>query len=346
MKKSKSLLILAISSCLYIVPINAQQEYQFANTAFNPFLLNPAAGGLTDVMHFEASTRMQWLGYDGGPKSVLLSGNSQIKIKKTGENALDEFNIHGEKFFSSPKVTISKSKHIVGGKVWNDAIGPFSKTSIQGSYAYHLPLTKKMNFGVGIGLGYSNFRLDESRVVLHQEDDNTYSQFLGNASQQNLGDAQAGFVVYGEKFFLGISGTQLLKNKVELNQIVTGSNFNRHYFVIAKYTFGVTDELDIEPTIVTKSTQNSHVSIDFGSRFIYKKSTWLGLQFRTNSTLVFQVGSNLIKNFYVNYAYEYSMGKLRTANNATHEIQLGFYLGKNRNIDKEIKNNPKKEGDL
>jgi hypothetical protein len=41
-----------------------QQEYQFANTVNNPYLLNPAAGGMTDVMQFEASTRMQWLGYD------------------------------------------------------------------------------------------------------------------------------------------------------------------------------------------------------------------------------------------------------------------------------------------
>lgn len=345
MNKRKSLFIVAISSCLFITPINAQQEYQFANTPNNPFLLNPAAGGLTDVMHFEVSSRMQWLGYDGGPQTMLLSGNSQIKFKQS-ENALGEFNVQDEKFFSGPKVTASKKKHIIGGKIWNDAIGPFSKTSIQGSYAYHLPLTKKLNFGVGLGFGYSNFRLDESKVVLHQTDDNAYSQFLGNASQQNLGDAQAGFVVYGEKFFLGISGTQMLKNKVELNQIVTGSNFNRHYFIITKYKFNVTAEIDIEPTIVVKVTQNSPLSIDFGSRFIHKNSSWFGLQFRTNNTLVFQVGSNLLKNFYVNYAYEHSIGKLRTAGNSTHEIQLGYYLGKNRNIDKELEENPKKSGDL
>lgn len=343
MKKSNSLLILAISSCL---TVSAQQEYQFANSANNPFLLNPAAGGMTDVMHFEATSRMQWLGYDGGPRTMLLSGNSQVKFGNSGESTLDEFNIKDEKLFSGPKVTTAKSKHVIGGKIWNDAIGPFSKTSIQASYAYHLPLTKKLNFGVGLGLGYSNFRLDESKVVLHQSEDNAYAQFLGNSSQQGLGDAQAGFVLYGERLFFGISGTQLLKNKVEMDQIVTGSTFNRHYFIITKYKIEASDLIDIEPTLVTKITQNSPLSLDLGARMIYNNSTWFGVQFRTNNSLIFQVGSNIIKNLYVSYAYEHSIGKIRTAGNATHEIQLGYYLGKNRNVDKEIKDGPKKNGDL
>lgn len=319
-----------------------QQEYQFANTVNNPYLLNPAAGGMTDVMQFEASTRMQWLGYDGGPKTILLSGHSQIKFGKSGEKALDEFNIRDEKLFQGPAVSTSKSKHVLGGKVWNDAIGPFSKTAIQGSYAYHLPLTKYINIGVGLGLGYSNFRLNDSKVILHQNDDNTYAQFLGNSSQQSFVDAQAGLVVYSEKFFFGLSTTQFLKNKVELNQISTASNFNRHYFMIAKYKIEGEGDIAFEPNVVVKVVQNSPVSLDFGARALYKNSSWFGVQFRTSSSLVFQIGSNLIKNLYVSYAYEASMGKLRTAGNSTHEIQLGYYLGRNRNVDKELKENSEK----
>lgn len=337
MKNSKSFISLAIVNCLIVFVTTAQQEYQFANTVNNPFLLNPAAGGLTDVMHFEASTRMQWLGYDGGPRTILLSGNSQIGFNKSGEKTLSEFNVRDEKMFGSPEVTTSKNKHVIGGKIWNDAIGPFSKTSIQGSYAYHLRLTKTLNFGVGLGLGYSNFRLDESKVVLHQQDDNAYAQFLGNASQQNIADAQAGFVVYGERFFFGLSGTQMLKNKVELEQILTESNFNRHYFIITKYKLINSGDIAVEPSLIAKIAGSSPLSLDMGARVIYKNSSWFGAQFRTNSTLVFQVGSNLIKNLYVSYSYEQSMGKLRTAGNSTHEIQLGYYLGKNRNVDKEIK---------
>jgi len=342
MKNRKNIFKLAIMNCLLVFTSTAQQEYQFANTASNPFLLNPAAGGLTDVMQFEVTTRMQWLGYEGGPRTILLSGNSQIGIGNSGEKALSEFNIHDETLFEGPKVSTGKTKHILGGKIWNDAIGPFSKTSIQGSYAYHLPLTKSINIGVGLGFGYSNFRLDETKVVLHQSDDNTYAQFLGSASQQGLGDAQAGLVLYNEKFFIGLSGTQVLNNAVKLNQILTNSFFSRHYFMIAKYRIEGSGDIAIEPTAVIKYTGSSPWSVDAGARVLYRNTSWFGLQFRTNSGLIFQVGSNLIKNLYVSYAYEYSMGKIRTAGNATHEIQLGYYLGKNRNIDKELKEN--KEG--
>ena len=319
-----------------------QQEYQFANTVNNPYLLNPAAGGLTDVMQIEASTRMQWLGYDGGPKTILLSGHSQIKFGKSGDKVLEEFNVRDEKLFKGPSVTTSKAKHVLGGKIWNDAIGPFSKMAIQASYAYHLPLTRKINIGVGLGIGYNNFRLNDSKVILHQNDDNAYAQFLGNSSQQSFADAQAGLVLYGEKFFFGLSTTQFLKNKVELDQISTASNFNRHYFMIAKYKIEGEGDISIEPNVVVKMVQNSPVSVDFGARALYKNSSWFGVQFRTSSSLVFQIGSNLIKNLYMSYAYEASMGKLRTAGNSTHEIQLGYYLGRNRNVDKELKENSEK----
>ncbi|MEY3236782.1 MAG: hypothetical protein RI883_883 [Bacteroidota bacterium] len=332
---------LIIINCLIVFVSTAQQEYQFANTVNNPYLLNPAAGGLTDVMHFEASTRMQWIGYDGGPRTVLISGNSQIGIKNNGGNALSEFNVKDEKLFKNPEISIAKRKHIVGGKIWNDAIGPFSKITIQGSYAYHLPLTKKLNFGVGIGLGYSNFRIDDSKVILNQTNDNTYDQFQGNTATQNLGDAQAGLVVYGEKLFFGISGTQLLNNKVELNQILTTNNFNRHLFMVAKYKIQATSDLSIEPSAVIKITEKSPISMDLGARLLSKNRSWIGIQFRTTNSLIFQIGTNLIKNLYVSYAFEQSVGKIRTAGNSTHEIQLGYYLGKNRNVDKELKDKSK-----
>jgi type IX secretion system PorP/SprF family membrane protein len=341
MKKTITLYSLMTGSFLLSSFFNyAQQEYQFSNTVNNPFLLNPAAGGMTDVMQFEAGTRMQWLGYDGGPTTIMLSGHSQIKFFGSGESkVLGEFNVKDEKFFDSPEITTSKSKHIVGGKVWNDAIGPFSKTAIQGSYAYHLPLTKKLNFGAGIGLGFSNFRLNESRVVLHQADDNTYDQFLGSSSTQNMGDAQAGLVVYGERLFFGISGTQLLKNKVELNSVLTQSNMNRHAFMIVKYKVELSDDADIEPSFVLKTTMNSPISMDLGARYIHNNKAWAGVQYRTNSTLVLQVGCNLVKNLYFNYSYDHALGKLSGAGSSTHEFQLGYYLGKNRNVDKELKEN-------
>ena len=316
----------------------AQQEFQFSNTINNPFLLNPAAGGLTDVMHFEAASRMQWVGYEGAPRTIMFSGHSQVSFNSANK-VLSEFNVKDEKLFEGPAVSISKRKHIIGGKVWNDAVGPFSKTSVQGSYAYHLPLSKKLNMGVGLGFGFSNFRLNESRVVLYQQDDNTYDQFLGNSSQQNFADAQAGLVVYGEKFFFGLSGTQMLRNDVVMNEIITQSYHARHMFMMIRYRLDVADNVDLEPTAVIRRTFNSPISADFGLRYVHKNRTWVGLQYRTTSMIAMQIGTNLVKNLYLNYGYDLSIGKLAGQGSGTHELQIGYYLGKNRNVDKELKEN-------
>ena len=319
----------------------AQQEGHYLNMASNPFMLNPAAGGLSDVAHLELSSRNQWTGYNGGPRSVLFVGHSQFKVGEKSKNPLKEFNTDNAMLFQSPERSTGKMKHIIGGKAVYDAIGPFVKTSIYGSYAFHLPFTKKVNFGAGIGLGWSNLGILQDRVVLYEADDAAYNQFLGNTSNQNILDANAGIVFYSENLFVGLSTTQLLKNSVEFDDVVTSSNFNRHYFFVTKYNFALSEQFSIEPTVVAKYVKNSPFSVDFGARFIYNKASWFAFQYRTSNALTFQFGTNIVKNIYASYGFELGTGSLRTVTSGTHELQLGFYIGKNRNTSKEIKDSAK-----
>jgi len=327
----------ALFALLVTFTVSSQQEGHFINLTNNPYLLNPAASGMTSTMHLEATSRTQWLGYNGGPKSMLLTGNSPVKFGD-GKKVLQEFNNDDKAFFKSPERTTGSIKHVLGGIAMTDAIGPFSRTSVQASYSIHLPLVKSINIGAGLSLGWSNFRILQDRVVLYQEDDPSYSQFLGNTSSQNIANANAGLVFYNEELFVGISSSQILRNAATFNGIETGSNYNRHYYFMAKYAFIVADKFQIEPTAVLKLAENSPMSIDAGARFVYNKSVWLGLQYRTSNAITFQLGANLIKNFYLAYGYEHGIGAIQLASNSTHEIQLGFYLGNNRNIKKELKN--------
>lgn len=332
------LTFLLLSSMLcFSLEMSAQQEGHYLSMASNPFMLNPAAGGLSDVSQVELLSRNQWSGYTGGPRSFTLVGHSEFRVGKETDKVLKEFNPSNAMLFQNPKRTVGKMKHIAGGKALFDAIGPFVKTSVYGSYAFHLPFTKTINFGAGIGLGWSNLGVLQERVVLFQQDDAAYSQFLGNTSTQNILDANAGIVFYSEKFFVGVSTAQLLRNSVVLQNVVTESNYNRHYFIVAKYQFELNEEFSIEPTVVAKFAENSPFSGDFGARILYNNSTWFAFQYRTSNALTFQLGSNIVKNIYASYGYELGIGPLRKGSNGTHELQLGFYIGRNRNTAKEIK---------
>ena len=321
-------------SLLFIQNIFSQQESQFSNVINNPFMVNPAAGGLSGVMHFEVTSRRQWLGYKGGPRTMMFTGNSQIKTNR--KSVLSEFNAKDESLFKNPKNTTRELKHILGGRFINEAIGPFSKTAVYGSYAIHMPLMNEMNFGAGLGIGWSNFRINQDRVVLFQEDDQTYTSFLGNSSAQNIFDANAGIVFYNERFFGGVSVTQALKNDVVFNNVSTESSYNRHLFLLVKYKFDVNTDFQLEPSAFIKFAENSPISADFGARILYHDAIWISLQYRTSNSFIVQAGVNLIKNLYLSYGYEFSNGAIRTAKNGTHEINLGIYIGNNRKVKKEM----------
>ena len=334
--KNLKYILASLMICVFFVA-QAQQEAQFINVVNNPFIINPAAGGMSDVIQFELSSRAQWLGYNGGPRTFMLTGNSQIRIKKTGDQVLSEFNKEDKVLFSNPNATTGKVKHVIGGRALTDAIGPFNKSSIYGSYAIHLPFSKKINFGVGLGLGWSNFRIDQKRVVLLQDDDGIYNQFLGNTSSQNILDANAGIIFYNSNFSAGLSMTQLLRNNAVFSSISTESYYNRHFFLTAKYRFDFDNKLSLEPSVIGKFAEKSPASFDIGARFIYSRAIWLGIQYRTSNAITLQLGANIIKNMYLAYSYEIATGKIRSANTSSHEIQLGFYLGRNRNIENEMK---------
>lgn len=333
---------LGLMFTLFPAFLNAQQESQFANFIHNPYIFNPAAGGMMDVVQFDLGYRNQWLSADGNPTTVYLSGHSQITSKNSGKTAISEFNMDKENVYRTPVRTIGL-KHVVGGKFMRDGIGPFQKTSMYGSYAIHIPVMQTLNVGVGLSAGWGNFQIDPNKVVLHDADDATYNQFMGHISKQNVLDLQTGLVLYNDKFFFGLSGTQLLNNTLSVSQIETGNTLNRHLFLMSSYRMKLTKMVDLEPFLIVKAAQHSPTSFDFGMRVKYDKSIWAGIQYRRGNSFAISAGMNFLRNFNFSYAYEFGTAPTRISTAGTHELQLGIVIGKHRNTNKEIKETKKEK---
>jgi type IX secretion system PorP/SprF family membrane protein len=307
----------------------SQQESQFASSFNNPYLYNPAAGGLANVAQIDVVTRLQWTGAGQGPKTVNLSGHSVLGIG--GSAAVESYNPKGKFMHALPTASTGTMKHVVGGRIMSDEIGVFSKVAAHASYAIHLPVVKEFNIGVGVGLGWSNFRINPNRVVLHDQNDDAYLMALTNTSQQHFFDANAGLVFYGKGLFFGASISQLFGNKAKFSgndfKVATNSRYNRQYVLNLAYGIKVGKSV-LEPGVIAKFADNAPANFDFGARFIYRNATWLGVYGRTSNNLVFQFGTTLVENIYISYAYEHGVGKIRNAASGTHEIQLGIFLGK------------------
>lgn len=314
---------------------SAQQEGQFMQMVNNPYLLNPAAGGMTKVVQLELGIRNQWMGYAHGPQSYILSGHSRIKVGEN--NVLEEYAPSKASFFKSPSITGREIKHVVGGMMLNETIGPFNRLNLQGSYAVHMPLYKDITIGAGLSAGFSSFGIIQDRVILYDQDDN-YMQFLGSSVGQNIFNMNGGLIVYHPKFMVGFSTLQMLNNDVVFSGTETESKFNRHYYLMANYGFALNSSpIEIRPTIITKFAQNTPLNVNAALKLTYNDAIWAMAGYRTSGSLTFQIGANLVKQIYLSYGYEHGIGKLQVQGNGTHEVHIGYYIGRKRNIAKELK---------
>lgn len=331
----KQLLSIIAFGCL--LPVFGQQDIQFSQLISNPSLTNPAAGGLMSVGEISLGTRLQYVGVDGRPMTNFLSVQSIIKTnRRKQKSALQELNSIGKSFYSTPQRTIG-NKFVVGFNAFNDQIGPFTRNQLKANAAVHIPLNQRINAGIGIGLGWSNFGIDASKVSLHDANDAAYNSYVGSTAAQNYVDANAGLVVYNDRFYLGLSGTQLFGNQVTLSQQATGSNYTRHLYFLGSYRFDLGKTYGLEPVAQLKKTGNSPLSYELAARLHYMRYGWVSLSYRSQSALGVGFGINVFSHFNFMYTFEFGNGATQRFGNTSHEFRLGFLFGHKRNLEKEFK---------
>src|SRR5690554_7409665 len=79
MKNFKIILLSALT--FGVTSVFAQQEFQFGNYTHNPFLFNPAAGGLTEFSQIDLGYRNQHISADVNPVTMYMSGSTSIRFK-------------------------------------------------------------------------------------------------------------------------------------------------------------------------------------------------------------------------------------------------------------------------
>ncbi|MFI5135477.1 MAG: PorP/SprF family type IX secretion system membrane protein, partial [Chitinophagales bacterium] len=84
MKKSKRAALVILIICFYNAKSLAQQDPQFSQYFFNPFMYNPAYAGLDKALSLTAHLRTQWVGIDGHPFSQNVSAHTPVSLLHGG----------------------------------------------------------------------------------------------------------------------------------------------------------------------------------------------------------------------------------------------------------------------
>lgn len=285
----------------------------------NLYLLHPSMAGASKMNKLRLTARQQWFGVKDAPSLETFSAHMRIK-EKIG----------------------------VGGILFNDQNGNFSRRGFYGSFAYHLLLSESLNLNqlsFGISGGIIQHHLDQSRF---SEND----PIIGERNPSDIyGIMDVGVSYYYKDFFAHLTGKNLLSMKRDLFLSESASSNQRKYYFSAGYVFTpVRTSWSYEPSVLfqwREETEEKAIDANFKVyRSLNRGGLFGGLSYRRSldGTLSMPDDENRNnqqlqyltpfvgfehKNLLLAYTYSQQLNSV-VLSQGFHQITLGYNFGMNR----------------
>ena len=272
----------------------------------NIFLIHPAAAGIGNSSKLRLTARQQWIGVPNAPALQTISFHT-----KFGE----------------------ESNAGYGLVLFNDKNGFHSQQGVQGTYAYHLPMSNGRFFEqLSFGLSFTFVQNQSDQRTFNG--DPTVAAIVESTSYYN-----ADFSVAYHKG--GLSSYFTVKNLF----LTAKNNLNvqepldlRNYILSAGYYFGKENYVQLEPSVMLQFREGTGEKLADINLKVYKTLSktqlWAALSYRRNfdansidNASYFSpiVGVNF-KNFMFSYTYTKQLNEILYADSGFHQISLGINL--------------------
>lgn len=321
---------------LLCLAARAQQRPHYTQYMLNNYILNPAISGIENYTDVKLSARDQWVGLNGAPQTFYLTvhapiGKTDYKTTATSYEVPGE-NPRGKAYWES--YTASAPHHGVGLSLISDKTGNFTRTTAAISYAYHIGLSPRTNFALGVAPGLSRISRNLSATDFGGGVNIDPAQATSGVIARLRPDLSAGLWLYSADYFVGLAAQQIIPQKVSF---VDDAAYNQgrlipHLFFTAGYRFLLNDDINALPSFLLKYVSPNNPQVDVNLKMQYHDLFWMGASVRINEGYQGMVGINVANAFNVGYAYDFTQTKLNTTSRGTHEILIGFLLG-NRYAD-------------
>ena len=271
----------------------------------NVFLVHPSAAGIGNSSKLRMTARQQWAGIPDAPALQTLSFHS-----KFGE----------------------ESNAAYGFVLFNDKNGYHSQKGVQGTYAYHLPLSDNRFFEqLSFGLAFT--------FVQNQSD----QRFFGNSDVaaiiQSTSYYNADFSVAYHR--AGFSSYFTLKNLL----LTAKNNLNvqepldlKNYIFSLGYYYGKDNFIQLEPSIMLQFKESvGQRTADFNLK-AYKTFSqtqiWAAISYRKSfdpntidsSQFISPIIGLNYNNFMFSYTYTKQMNDIVLTNTGFHQVSVGVNL--------------------
>lgn len=326
-------LLLSLFLALVATWATAQQVGRYSMYMQNFYAVNAAATGLEDHVDITLGFRKQWLGFDNAPQNYFASFNMPLS-KERRSPAPGSIRISDPNLYATQFPTKRQSKHSVGGMVNVNQFGAFKYTQAFGSYAFHLPVARKLNLSFGANVGMNNYAIDQSLIELEMPNDAYYTQVLADAQQNaTLLDIDFGLMLYSRLFFVGYSSEQLLGNNVGFGGKSQFGSLPVNHRLLLGRKIKVNRQLNLMPNGFFYFNQTGLLSSEVNLRADYNDQVWAGISYRHGDAVVPMFGVYLNDMIKIGYAFDYTISGLRKYSpGGSHEIMLGWMIGNRRTV--------------
>ncbi len=301
--KFERALVVFVGTMLMTLQSYAQQNPLYSQYMFNGLVINPAYTGSHESMTATVATRMQWTGLAGAPQTQVASFHSPINV----------------------------SRSAAGGMFIHDNPGVTNQYTVNGTYAYRIPVSKNAKIAVGAQAGVTYYRSDLTDLIIVTPGgipDPAFSQ----TETRYLPNLGIGAYFYSKRSYIGLSLPSLINNRWENQDAIIESRQTRQYFLSAGHVFDIGENLKLKPNLLLRWVEGGPFQFDLNANLLIHEVIWLGASYRMDDSFDWLIQWNITNHLSLGYSYGYPISSLAAAQAGTHEIVLTYNIKRNKHI--------------
>lgn len=273
----------------------SQSDPKLSIFTYNPIMYNPAYAGSFDGFMINSIYSSQWVGFEGSPKTIFLSGHSVLKNTNTA----------------------------LGLDIMLDQIGPVKENNYNANFAYHFNFTEEIRVSLGIKAGMNSFNVNYNLLTITDPNENDLAD---KNVLQNSPSIGAGAYLYSEKWALGFSAPNLLNTRY-LNEFSRQiANKNPYYFMTGASKITLDNEIYIQPNFITRVTNGAPVETLLSINLNWQNNFFAGINFEMDVSVGGFAAFRFFENFVGGYTYDIGVNDFGKYNGGVHTIILSYRI--------------------
>jgi len=274
------------------VQLQAQTDVKLSNFIYAPLVYNPAYAGSSNGFIANAFYTSQWVGFDGAPESLIITGHDKIEFFNLG----------------------------VGFDVMSDNIGATKENRVVGNVAYHIRLNRNWSLSSGVKFGVNNYAIDYSLLSIEDQ-----GEFNANGNLSKISPIFGiGFFLHTENFFAGVSVPNFLVTNYIEDFSQTISRTTPDYYLTTGYRFELEREVYFQPTVMTRVAKGAPYSALFSFNLDWKDRIFASANYEHNVTAGAFVGLRITDQIMAGYAYDTAITTFSQYNGGIHSFMINF----------------------